>query len=501
MRIILFFILFYSLSFVGVSQIFVPSSTSVIDGRTMFYNSGDTIFMEGGIRNRITIKNFNDVFVINKDSVVHIISNQTIGIKVINCNNIRILGSGTSNFYGFVIESNDIAIQFTDTTSDIEISRCELRNSNLGILGKSSLTRNEFTQFNTHIHDNYIHHMGTEGIYIGSSFYATSSEHLLNGVAIYNNIIDSTGWDGIQVGSATLNCAVYNNHITHDSYKRQSSQMSGIMLNPGSKCDCFNNWIENGEGSGIFDQGLGENNLYNNIIINAGVGGNPNRPRGDDGISIWGLNRPYSAGNSIYVFHNTIINPMNNGITFAYDDTIQGHSSKIFNNLIVSPNGTYWSFDTSRTYIEPSFGAPFLDTGNYFLGILDTSFFVDVVLHDFHLKPSVVTGTGVDLGFYQSTYDFDSLIRNGLRSPGAYHIDLPTLHIPKQNLENYFLLKDNKIVFSKYVGDPISIYTVNGKEIYKGVIKEEVLLPYETGIYFVSLPKIGKGFKVFSYPF
>lgn len=492
----LFFLVIFLFN-VSLGQIFVPTTQSVVDGNVTSYNYGDTLFLDGGLRNRITIKNFNGITVINKDSVVEIVSNQFVGIKLMNCQNIKITGSGTANTYGFVIESNDLGIQFTDTSNYVEIERCEIRNCNLGILGKSNLDRSEFTQYNTHVHHNYIHHIGTEGIYLGSSFYATSTEHLLDGVRVHHNIVDSTGWDGIQVGSASFNCKVFNNTITNDSYKRQASQMSGIMLNPGSKCDCYNNWIQDGRGSGIFDQGLGENRIYNNIIINPGVGGDSTRPRGDDGISIWGLNRPYSSGNSIYVFHNTIINPMNNGVTFAYDPTLQGDSSKIFNNLIVSPNGSYFTADTTKKYIEPSFGAKYLDTGNYFLSSIDTSVFVDVLSLDFHLKNSIIVNTSIDMGFVESNYDFDSVFRLGGRSPGAYHYNLLTTKIQAQTNDKFYKILNDRIYFNNYYNEPIYIYRLNG-ELYKRsfISKELIFSSFPKGVYILSVPIAGVSFKL-----
>jgi len=32
--------------------------------------------------------------------------------------------------------------------------------------------------------------------------------HIIEGVSIYNNIVENTGWDGIQVSSAPVNCNV-----------------------------------------------------------------------------------------------------------------------------------------------------------------------------------------------------------------------------------------------------------------------------------------------------
>ena len=62
-----------------------------------------------------------------------------------------------------------------------------------------------------HSHDNYIHHTGGEGVYVGyTGWYKVSSNktcnpdeevfgNLLENVNIHHNNFDSTGWDAIQV--------------------------------------------------------------------------------------------------------------------------------------------------------------------------------------------------------------------------------------------------------------------------------------------------------------
>ena len=62
------------------------------------------------------------------------------------------------------------------------------------------------------IHDCYLHHIADEGFYIGSSKYTGQTiyqcdeivvlPHIIEGVSIYDNIVENTGWDGIQVSSA-----------------------------------------------------------------------------------------------------------------------------------------------------------------------------------------------------------------------------------------------------------------------------------------------------------
>ncbi len=489
MRLCLIFSVTILSLYVSASNIIINNSTNYLDGNTTLISPGDTLFIQGGTRNGLDIRNINGsitnpIVIINKDSVCNIISSSNFGLKIVNSKHVKLIGNGTSNQYGFKITSTDIGIQYTggwsntSGSSDIEIQQVEIYNCYTGILGKSINDRSSFIQKNSIIANSYFHHIDREAIYLGSSFYHNSNDHLLSGVWVYNNIVDSTGWDGIQIGSATDSCWVFNNHIMNDSYLKTGSQMSGIMLNPGSKCDCYNNFIKNGKGPGIFDQGLGENNIYNNVIINAGVDGDSTAPRGGDGIAIWGVNRPYSTGNSIYVFHNTIVSPMNNGITFAYDPSTQGNQSIISNNIIINPKGkAYHGTTSNNSFIEAYLNASYTNTGNYTNHILSNPKFVNSSMDSFYLQPSSpVINTGSNLFLTEQQYDKDSTIRNlTYITPGAYHSKINTTNIISNRYNyNFYFDKHSKIltVFNLKESDLINVYNLTGQKIHFNKINQ-----------------------------
>jgi hypothetical protein len=65
---------------------------------------------------------------------------------------------------------------------------------------------------NVKFHDNYVHHTGSEGFYIGNSFYAGETKecgtlypHDIVNLEVYDNYTAHTGAEGIQVGSAPTN--------------------------------------------------------------------------------------------------------------------------------------------------------------------------------------------------------------------------------------------------------------------------------------------------------
>jgi hypothetical protein len=198
---------------------------------------------------------------------------------------------------------------------------------------------------NISIHDNYIHHTANEGMYLGHSFYGgyiincngkdtLVYPHLIRGLRVYNNKIEYSGWDGIQVSSADSACFVNNNLVYNDSQAEVSDQMSGLLLGGGSSCNCYSNFIKDGKGDGIDEMGLGGNYIYNNLIVNAGQ--SFTGPGQKHGIFV-GTQTPL-AGKGFHMIFNTIINARAYGIDFL--NTL-GINNEAVSNIIVSPNGTY----------------------------------------------------------------------------------------------------------------------------------------------------------------
>jgi hypothetical protein len=287
-------------------------------------------------------------------------------------------------------------------------------------------TRPNFTQYNTLIHDNYIESTGNEGLYIGSSFYNGESftcngkdtllfPSILSGVRVYNNIVKSSGWDGIQVSSASEDCQVFNNIVMYDSQAGVQSQMTGIILGGGSKCDCYNNSISEGKGDGIEDHGLGGNRIYNNLIIDAGQTYFPgDQTKKKHGIYVDDVS--VQAGASFRILFNDIINPKADGIRF---NSVHSSNSLVASNVIINP-GDYPQ-EGPASYVEvvdPSsdvsvsnnyerldtIGAGFVN-GGYELNsgspLIDAGYYEsEGITLDFlnHPRPE---GNGYDIGAYE----------------------------------------------------------------------------------------------------
>lgn len=385
----------------------VDTLTNLIDASAAPFNQvqpGDTILFEHGKRDFILIRNFkgtaeNPIVFKNKNGLVIIDTDHYFGISIQNCRFIRLTGTGDeANFYGFRITRvlNGAGIGVNDMSSDFEIDHVSIENTAIGgIYAKTdpdcsfASTRGNFTQFNTVIHDNYLANTGDEGMYIGSTKYFGQTVKcngkdtlllpaLLDGVRIYNNIIKYTGWDGIQVSSASADCQVYDNLVMYDSQDEHFGQMAGIMLGGGSKCNCYNNYISNGKGSGIESHGLGGYRIFNNVIVEAGRSYHPL----DTSMMKYGIyvtDISVQADSSFTIMHNDIINPKSDGIRFI---SVSSKNNLIASNVIINP-GTYdyynhlnTSFTGEDSYVMIPYGtSKVLITNNYFSRSADNAGF------------------------------------------------------------------------------------------------------------------------------
>lgn len=416
---------------------------------------GDTICIMAGYRPHLYFKGIkgdddNPVVIINYGGQVHINSDKSYGMRFAESRYVKITGSGSRDyFYGIKIDSvsNGSGLEIRGKSSDFEVEQMEIKGTKyVGIVAKTdpdctfTAVRDSFTMYNVHIHDNYIHHTGNEGMYVGNSFFLGHSlpacdtvvlPHIIDGVRIYNNILEYTGWDGIQVGCALNDCQIYNNTVNHDSQDEATYQMSGIIINTGSRCDVHDNRIIDGKGTGIINQGAGGQHFYNNLIVNAG-----RDYFFEDQIlkQQFGIFSKFKyiepPDSSFYFYNNTIINPKSDGI--RYDN--EHSADNIFvNNLIINP-GAFMFYDTNGSvnntgqdaYIHNYLhGSDMYLSHNIFDRNMKLQFFADTLNNDFHLSfNSPAYNSGLDVEYLGLEFDLDSLQRpfGGAYDIGAYEL-------------------------------------------------------------------------------
>ncbi|MCX6187176.1 MAG: hypothetical protein NTU43_09325, partial [Bacteroidetes bacterium] len=255
-----------------------------------------------------------------------------------SCENIKLSGKVGPNTYNLIVKdytnTNVTGIGFNHQSRNIEMEYTEIANvGSSGVKFKSeeafindtiittslqpswidyiSITSLGYGKF----HNNYIHECGNEGFYIGATdsygpsgdgisinvdpiwasalptndyiFYKNGGwrfcPHFIDNVLVYDNKLENTGWDGIQIAMAK-NYKAYNNLVKNYGTSHQYPQMYGIIIGAPSIGETYNNTINTGAGSAIQCLGL-HNRFYNNLIIN---------PNTNPQTTVW------SAINAIY---------------------------------------------------------------------------------------------------------------------------------------------------------------------------------------------------------
>ena len=478
---------------------FIKIDVTNVDGARLGVNPGDTVYVESGHRDYLRFVNIhgdslNYVVIANYGGTVEINTETFLyGIQIFDCSYFRFTGSGEKNIkYGIKItktpaKTNGLTLDGSSTNFEID----HLDITQTGFAGicanpkpdcEDKLNRGNFVQRNTIYHDNYIHSTWGEAFYIGHSFYNGYTincdgvdkfvlPHELNGVKIYNNIIDSCGYDGIQVGCATEDCEIYGNKISYYGAQNEKNQNFGIIIAAGTTGKCYNNFIINGTGNGINVFGLGNNTIYNNIIINPGYDFS-GKYSTTNSIGIFCDDRGTTTGRYFNFFNNTIISPKGDGIRFI--STIS-KNSKISNNLILNPGtlGSYYNNDIDKSYVNYDNTVDLTVSNNYFStnteSVKKLNSPEDVYKYCSHLP--IING-GIDVSQYGILTDFNGKTRkyNELVDIGAFEYD--TIMVPSQKSNSIKVFSNNAnrelMVYStkKETIENIAIYQINGQKIY-----------------------------------
>ncbi len=453
------------------SSITVSTYENVIDGDGI--SPGDTIYLSNGARDYLLFRyihgnSSNPVVIINDGGQVVINANHYWGIKFEGCSFIKLTGAGHSSYqYGIKIASveSGTGVTVDNLSTNYEMERVEIGNIPIaGIYVKTEpnctleSTRENFTMYDISIHDCYFHDIVDEGMYIGSSKYTgqdvagcgTLLPHVIEGVRVYNNIVENTGWDGIQVSSATQDCYIYNNTIRYDSYKETPNQMSGILIGGGSDCDCYNNKIFDGKGDGIDILGLGNHKIYNNLIVRPGITYKP-----EEGSTsyqkhgIWVGNVSTDQNAEMLIYNNTFISPKTHGMKLT---NVSITSYKLYNNIISEPAS--YSLLESNSYLNINVLINYQLANNLFTNQESTLQFINPSNEDYDLDAfSPAVNAGMDLTNLGLTYDVNNKARP---YGGAFDIGAYESHDPRISVEEGNLFLNKRIVLYDVNPNPIS---------------------------------------------
>lgn len=418
-------------------RITIDTTITLVDGLMSPFDlvkAGDSLFIQPGARPFLLIRNIdgNDslpVTIINDGGPVVINTDHYFGISIQNCRFIRLTGTGDpATFYGIAIDrvGSGGGLGLGSLSTNYEIDHISIKNCIAGGINAKTdpdcsltSTRDAFTQYNTRIHDNYIDNVGDEAMYIGSTKYYGQTVNcngkdtlllpsLLSGVRVYNNIVRNSGMDGIQVSSASEDCKVYGNLVMYDSWKGIFGQMSGITIGGGSKCDCYNNRVEKGNGNGIEIHGLGGMKIYNNLILEAGRDFEPaDTAKMRHGIYVTDVS--VQPDSSFHIMYNTIVKPKSDGIRFK---SILSGNNLMAGNAIIDPgNFDYYengptSFNGNDAYIMiPDHASEVSMESNFFSRTLSEAMIDTGNWSPLQGSPLIDKGSSVVMGIWFDYYN------------------------------------------------------------------------------------------------
>lgn len=389
----------------------IPADQSIIDGKELGIKPGDVIALQSGVEyNMLTFQNI----VGTADQPVRIINcggKATVNapekpyvIRISDSQHFRITGGDTDNEYGIALTgSKKNGLVIGRFTTDFEVDHLDIFEVGFaGIMVKmdpgcdDATTRENFTMKNVALHHNNIHHTEGEGFYIGHSSYEGAKTpcgqrmpHTIENIEVYNNKIAYSGWDGLQISSATKGVAVYNNIVEHYGTANNGGHNHGIQIGGGTTGTCYNNTIKNGTGAGMAVFGRADNLVYNNVIVNAG----------DAGIFV--DERSTELGSGYKLINNTIINPATVGITF-YSERSQNY---FINNIVVNPHAE--SNDSGAYVRQLSKNMSVEMSNNYFTTNIDEVKFINVPDEDYRLTSgSPAINKGMDITSYHINKDY-----------------------------------------------------------------------------------------------
>ena len=398
----------------GVCKYVVPANTSTVDAKALGIKPGDVICLSSSIKytSSITFKNVvgtkaKPVIVTNCGGKANLtVSGRPFNVKFSNSKFFRFTGGSTDGDYGIRITgSTSNGLVLCDLSTDFEVDHVEVFKVGFaGIMAKTDPTcdnatnRGYFTMRNIYIHDNYVHDTGGEGLYIGHSFFGgyelscgVKLPHTIENSFIFRNKVTNSGWDGIQVGCATKNANIYENTILNAGTLKKSSQDYGIILSAGTGGRCYGNFIKGGSGTGLVAFGLGENMIYNNVIVNPAKTG------------IFCDERTDTWGYGYRVMNNTIINPKEVGIR-VYAEKVP--KNIVMNNIVVNP-GEYSKYKESAFIMKLNTMTNFESYNNLVTRNIADVKFVNPGADNFRLSSgSPAREKGKDVSIYDVPKDF-----------------------------------------------------------------------------------------------
>jgi len=178
--------------------------------------------------------------------------------------------------------------------SDFELDMLEVTRAEFAGLVVKTDDDGSATMRNVRIHDLYVHDVGSEGIYLGST--QAQPQHAFEALQVHDNRILRTGTEALQVGQLGSGCEVHHNVLGPGAVRWRSA---------------FQHWQD---GNVQYGQRYGSSSFHHNVVIGAGdlfVELFPTRVEGD----------PRAPGDTVSFTDNYFADTSSSGAYTHADDT------------------------------------------------------------------------------------------------------------------------------------------------------------------------------------
>lgn len=267
----------YTLSTTAPGEIYIPNASG------MPWRGGDTLKIPAGTYNVIQIDSFGgdpcrDIIIVNSGGQVIVTGSGMRFNKDVH--HVSVLGIGSADTYGFK------TVSFASSRSNhFTVRRIEAGPNPFGVgfyIKQDPYVNEPWTHYPNYtstkitIDSCYVHDVDGEGMYIGHTYpdgdpsQGNRIPQRLDSVTISNNIVENTGWDGIQLSNARNDAKIFGNTVTNFGILDIDGQRAGIILGGNTRGKVYENTVTNGKGNGIQAFGYGTIEIYDNVVTNVG---------------------------------------------------------------------------------------------------------------------------------------------------------------------------------------------------------------------------------------
>lgn len=453
----IFILVFFNINLVGqvintaecdCDHIIAPGDLYV-DGSLIGAGPGDVVCIAASNKQYLGLKNFHGSAtqpIIFKNCGGQVVVGNTdwyYGIRIDNCTNFRFTGTGSGAYeYGFRVSQTPVqipAVSVGDMSNHFELDHIEISSSGFaGILAKTdpdcsgNPNRGNFVMSNISIHDNLVRNTNGEGIYVGFPHYrgipkACNGDtimvipHEVTGLRIFNNSIDHTQREGLQVGCAVSDVEIFQNTISNYGLANIKWQRSGVHLSTGTSGKFFSNAIVTGSGAGMWLNGHGNNQIFNNLIVNSG----------EDAFMVY--DSIVVDGTAYNIINNTIVNCSGYGMkVYTERNTMLNFS----NNIITGYGSGTTSFPGSVAISQEGNVAEPDPSNMRFEDIADGNFRLTAA------SPAVDAGSDMSVMGVNSDFEYIARFRGKAFDAGAYES-------PYERLMMGYFVYPNPVYLSK----------------------------------------------------